>query len=354
MNFLSFKDYFKSPPKSETKFFRYIFEEEILSKFYTSTDYDNINHIIRRMLSPHIRYGANLELLRTCISRSIFSELCTALTKKERKVNDFEILQTVYDIISAELPEKSKLKATLISLKNISEISGALEIFILLSMLYFIFDKHYQKLEYLYDLSDQETYNIIYKNIIPASVVLENYHKYNTKSNANKSLLFTDKYISYYIKQEMKYNHNEIKIASLTGQYFFSEEIKTSVLPFLKSGGKMSIILSAPEVAEPIVNKMATVDNMLEKPEIILSKWEVLLNHYNIEIFITSLPILHNIVCIDDTSLHVYLYTYPDDYAFKQPQLELNSEDEYFDIFLREFEYLKNSSIKLKDYLLSK
>ncbi len=76
------------------------------------------------------------------------------------------------------------------------------------------------------------------------------------------------------------------------------------LIPFLKSGGKMKVVITDPQVSEFIIEKMDTDDNCLINTDYIVSVWKKLAEKYSVDLYITQVPIFHNIICIDKNDMH--------------------------------------------------
>ncbi len=349
MNIFSFKNYFYDAPESASKLFSFIFKPNLFKEFYISKDYESMSHMIRRILEPHSKYGSNLKLFCSCMSREVFYSLCTALAEKKRTMSDEKVFESVLNQVSAEVSEDSKLLKTMKLLKKNESKQYATEIFLMLGVLYSIFGQYYSHFESLYDISDSETYELIYKEIIPSCDVTD-CKCYDYAEERKENTYFTDKCISDFLNSNISSESREITIASLSGEIIFSREIMKTLVSFLKSGGRMNVILTSPSVSGPIISKMDSVEEILIDPEYIYSVWKKLSEKYDVDLSLTNVPVFHNIVCLDDTDMHVCFYTYPGETGYKQLQLELKKDDEYYNIFYSELNMLKETSCESDFY----
>lgn len=344
MNIIDFRNFFTDAPESASKFFSFIFRPGLFREFYTSKDYESISHMIRRLLEPHSKYGSNLKLFCSCVDRNVFYELCISLEEKKRTMSDEKMMEDILGKISSELSKSSKLLYTLKLLQKNKDKKYSAEIFLMLGILYSIFGEFYYHFENLYDISDTEAYEKIYKDIITEKDFTDD----ERKISGERATCFTDNTISDFLDMNICPERSEIQIASLTGEFIISRDTINKIVPFLRDGGKMKVILTDPQISDSIIEKMDTADNCLINTDYIMSVWKKLAEKYGAELYITDVPIFHNIICIDNNDMHVFFYTFLEKNGFSKPQLELKKGDEFFEMFKNELELFKHNGKQVK------
>ena len=359
MDFLSFANFFSIDAKPNI-IFHYVFDKDRIPEFkkiYVDWDYDTENHNIRNLVLREPKtYGANLKKICKCLTCDSFMKIIDNINFTISNDSMEQFAEDAFSYIENEIGCNSPFLQTLIILRSHFSNYVVKKIFVVLCMMYTLFRRHYSHLSKLYDITDIETYDKIYCNIVTVRDILKYYDIYKATEKVTmikeKKNIYTNKNdIPFFIASNVNDEISNITISSLTGQYLFTDEItKSKIVSFLKKGGKLLLILTQPDMAKKITKAMETEDNPYIDPEYSLAIWNNFSDKYKnqIEIRFVDVPILHNLICIDDTKIHMYLYTYPDDYDLPNPQVTYTPENIQFQLFMREINHLRKISISSK------
>lgn len=347
MNFLSFSKIFAIESKPLT-FFMFIFDKKIMGNFYEyekwKDDYDNISHGIRGLVAGNPKlYAKHLSrLTKILLNRDIFVALChnihdnIQVDENTLKIFNDEQLE----IIKSEINEKSPFMVTLQLMHDNSDKLYATDIFLLFCMLYSIYSKFYNVLFPLYDITNINTYDKIYSDILSAHDIL-NYRVYYT-SKKNSNILGAESDISEYHFFENYWNNNysEITISDLTGSAFIVDKLlKNKIIKLLESGKHITLVITNPEVSLPITRKMYNNKNEF-LPYKILEHWQFISSKYKnkVNISLVNIPLMHEIICFDKNIIYTYFYTY-----FYKNDLKFifDKSNPHFKLYLSELNQLK-------------
>lgn len=351
MDLLSFAEVFGLEPRP-LEVFQFIFDPEIMGEFYEQdswASYDSRSHAIRYRVGKKPKlYSKHLNRLAKNLHRDTFLKICHKIHNNIKfdghKLKTFT--DELFNSIGSEVDKNSPFMLTLKLLHDNFKKPYASDIFLLLCILYSLYSKFYSKLFRLYDITNIETYDKIYSDIISAHDILEYSYFYDSRKAHYLSLNNNNKISEFdFLENHYCENNQEVTICVLSGATFFTnEKLNAKIIHLLECGKTLEIIITRPEIAVPVIERMNISNGLLFSPYDILNQWEKLSFKYEgqVTISLVNIPIMHEIICIDNKIMYVGFYTYSENTELTNYRLILNNKNGDFQTFSKELKFLRS------------
>lgn len=203
MNFLSLSEIIGCQPRP-LDIFTSLFPEEYIREFYDSwndgdyTESAKNKSIARLCITEHKNYAKTLNKLANCLlnidnTYNIIIYIDSVLPESNKSTPFMQsIIGNYCDEICISLHDQSRFATTLKLLYSHINKPYCCAVMLYLIAVYMIFGDFYTKLEELYDITNLDTYNTIYKDLITGEDIIRYYNIYRCPVSVQPQ--FTNRY----------------------------------------------------------------------------------------------------------------------------------------------------------------